>query len=87
MDEVLFTILPFCYHPSLDLTSELEASNGFYIPSKYFDTLLGEGAAGELLLYELKTPLGTLVGTPIGPHSDDETNLYIPDWMWNQLHT
>jgi len=86
MDEVLFTILPFCYHPSLELTPELEASNGFYIHSKYFDTL-GEGAAGELLLYELKTPLGTLVGTPIGPHIDGETILYIPDWMWTQLHT
>ena len=83
MDEVLFTILPFCYHPSLELTPELEASDGFYIHSKYFDTL-GEGAAGELLLYELKTPLGTLVGTPIGPHSDGETILYIPDWMWTQ---
>ena len=87
MDEVLFTILPFCYHPSLELTPELEASNGFYIHSKYFGTVVGEGSAGDLLLYELKTPLGTLVGTPIGPHSDGETILYIPDWMWNQLHT
>jgi hypothetical protein len=87
MDNILFTILPFCYHPSLELTAELEASNGFYIPYKYFGTLLGEGIAGELLLYKLKTPLGTLVGTPIGPHIDGETILYIPDWMWNQLHT
>lgn len=87
MADTLYKILPLCYHPSLELTSELEASNGFYIPSKYFDTLLGEGTAGELLLYELKTPLGTLVGTPIGPHSDDDTILYIPDWMWNQLYT
>jgi len=71
----------------LELTPKLEASNGFYIHSKYFGTLLGEGSAGELLLYELKTPLGTLVGTPIGPHIDGETILYIPDWMWTQLHT
>jgi len=87
MDEVLFQIRPFCYSSSIDLTPELEASNGFYIHSKYFGSILGEGAAGELRLYELKTPLGTLVGTPIGPHSDGETILYIPDWMWNQLHT
>jgi len=87
MDKVLFTILPFCYDLSLELTPELEASNGFYIHSKYFGTLLGEGSAGELLLYELETPLGILVGTPIGPHIDGETILYIPDWMWNQLYT
>jgi len=87
MDDTLFQIFPFCYSSSIDLTPELEASNGFYIPSKYFGTLLGEGSAGELRLYELKTPIGTLVGTPIGPHSDDHNILYIPDWMWNQLHT
>jgi hypothetical protein len=86
MDEVLFIILPIWYNPLLELTPELEASNGFYISSKYFGSILGEGSAGELCLYELKTPLGTLVGTPIGPHSDEETILYIPDWMWTQLH-
>jgi hypothetical protein len=87
MDDTLFQIRPFCYSSSIDLTPELEASNGFYISSKYFGSILGEGSAGELRLYELKTPLGTLVGTPIGPHSDEETILYIPDWMWTQLHT
>jgi len=87
MDEILFTILPFYYHPLLELTPKLEASDGFYIHSKYFDKILGEGSAGELLLYELKTPIGTRVGTPIGPHSDEENVIYISDWMWNQLHT
>jgi len=87
MDEILFTIRPFCYSSSIDLTPELEASNGFYIPSKYFDKILGEGSAGELLLYELKTPIGTRVGTPIGPHSDEDNIIYISDWMWNQLYT
>ena len=86
MTDTLYKILPLCYG-SFEPILKLEASNGFYIHSKYFDILLGEGSAGELLLYELKTPLGTLVGTPIGPHSDDETILYIPDWMWNQLYT
>jgi hypothetical protein len=44
-----------------------------------------DAAEGELHLYELKSPAGTIVASPIGPHFEDSTILYVPTWMWDAL--
>ena len=81
MEETFFTILPFCYAN----IAPTEASNQFYIHSKYFEKMVGDCSEGELLLYELKSPDGTIVGTPIGPHSEGENYIFVPTWMWDAL--
>jgi len=85
MEETLFTVLPFCYNAEIVIVPELECSNQFYIHFTHFEKMLGDDSAGELLLYELKTPSGTIVGTPIGPHSDGRNLLFVPTWMWDAL--
>lgn len=85
MEDTLFTILPFCYNAEITLTPELECSNQFFIHSTHFEKLLGDDSSGELLLYELKTSEGTIVGTPIGPHSEGNNYIFVPTWMWDAL--
>lgn len=85
MEETLFTVLPFCYNAEIVILPELECSNKFYIHSKEFEKMVEDDSAGELLLYELKTPEGTIVGSPIGPHSDGDNILFVPTWMWDAL--
>jgi hypothetical protein len=85
MEDTLFTVLPFCYNAELALTPELECSNQFYIHFTHFEKMIGDDSSGELLLYELKTPEGTIVGTPIGPHSEGDNILFVPTWMWDAL--
>jgi len=85
MEETLFRIRPFCYNAELTLTPELECSNQFYIHFTHFEKMLGDDSSGELLLYELKTPVGTIVGTPLGPHREDKNYIFVPTWMWDAL--
>ena len=85
MEETLFTVLPFCYNADITVTPELECSNQFYIHYTHFEKMLGDDSSGELLLYELKTPEGTIVGTPIGPHSEGTNYIFVPTWMWDAL--
>jgi hypothetical protein len=86
MEDTLFTIYPFCYNTDIPLTPELECSNHFYIHFTYFEKMVETNSAGELLLYELKTPDGTIVGTPFAPHSEDKERIFVPTWMWDALH-
>jgi hypothetical protein len=85
MEETLFTVLPFCFNAELALTPELECSNQFYIHFTHFEKMLEGDSAGELLLYEIKTSEGTIVGTPIGPHSEGNNYIFVPTWMWDAL--
>jgi hypothetical protein len=85
MEDTLFTVLPFCYNVDIVITPELECSNKFYIHYTHFDKMIGDDSAGELLLYELKTPGGTIVGTPIGPHLEGTNYIFVPTWMWDAL--
>jgi hypothetical protein len=83
--DALFTVYPLCYHPGLELKPEEEASNKFYASSSQFGELVKDAEEGELILYELKTPAGTVVATPVGPHYEEENILFVPTWMWNRL--
>jgi len=85
MEETLFTVLPFCYNAEIVLTQNLECSNKFYIHFTHFEKMVGDDSSGELLLYELKTPEGIIVGTPIEPHLDGANILFVPTWMWDAL--